>query len=223
MSILQWTRTNYFTYFTDGGSGNTHRTTKQVWTFQYPGDGLTYNIWVSGPNPQPGQQGRHNAFAKKHLLTWHGGKAQKDGDDLAGKLGRLHEKRRVENFDEYVAHRKEVHSQLKEQDKYPIDALGGQSMNGMKITDESTLSVVICDWISPEKLKYSFAKAIGAQNPVTNTTYQHVVVTFGDNNCVLRHNFKTNQTEKVNQITITFYCETRYHSEIKAHVVHCEA
>jgi hypothetical protein len=217
MSRFQWTRTDYFTYFTDGNTNTTHRTADQVWTFQYLGDKRTYNIWVSGTNPQ---NGHYNAFAKKHLLTWKGGKAK----DVETKLANLHESRRVEDFDGYVAHRKKVHSQLSPvgQGQYPIQALGGQGMNAYSTTEDSTLSVVICDLIEPKKLKFAFAKAISALDPVVaGTAYPHVVVNFGDNNCVRRHDFMSNETEETNQITITFYCEARTHTTTTVHVVHC--
>ncbi|UFN47005.1 hypothetical protein LPC08_13305 [Roseomonas sp. OT10] len=214
---MSWTRTDYFTYFTDGNTGTTHRAGDQVWNFRYPGDRRDYSIWVSGTNPQ---NGNHNAFAKKHLLTVKGGKS----GDLEEKLADIHSNRRLEDIDGYNAKRAKQHSRmsLAGQAQYPTMALGGQAMNTYALGDTtSTLSVVVCDLIPPDKLRYAFAKALSAANLQAGQATQHIVVRFGDYACVKRHDFMSNETTDGNTITVTAYCTAINAHGVTAHIVHC--
>lgn len=215
---LSWTRTDYFTYFTDENTQTSHRAGDQVWNFTYPGDRRQYTIWISGNNPQ---NGMHNAFAKKHLLTVNGGKSE----GLETKLATLHEKRQTQEIDEYNALRAKKASKFTgaNQQKFPIKALGGQGIDAMatSVDHTSKLSVVVCDLIEPKKLKYAFAKALSTANLVANQATHHIVVNFGDNQCVRRHDFATNETTETNQITISAYCVAESQFAVTAHIVHC--
>ncbi len=215
---MSWSRNDYFTYFTDGNTQTSHRAGDQVWNVKYPGDGRRYEIWTSGINPQ---NNMHNAFAKKHLLTVNGGKS----DDIETKLATLHEKRQTQEIDEYNALRAKKASKFTaaSQLQFPIKALGGQGIDAMatSVDHTSKLSVVVCDLIEPQKLKYAFAKALSKANMVANQATHHIVVSFGDNQCVRRHDFSTNKTTETNQITVSAYCVMVTHSDVIAHIVHC--
>lgn len=81
------TRTDFFIYTQDG-----HRTAEQVWNVET--GGKTVSIYIQGDVTGvgfPTITATH--FAKKHLLSFAGGKAEKAGTDIIGKMQRIATKR----------------------------------------------------------------------------------------------------------------------------------
>jgi hypothetical protein len=215
---LTFTRTDYFTYFTDGVSGTTHRASDQVWNVSM--DGTAWIIHVAGPNPQ---NGRYNSFAKRHLLTFRGGKAEAGGESVDDKLSRLHENRMWENIDGYTAQRHKRRAKLSpaNQANYEPGALGPKG-------ESSPLTAVLCDDLSPTQLRMAFAAAmVRARMPPTGTPWvagqqkKNVLVKFSVP-CVLQHDYLENQSDKVKEIKVTVYCQSVAGNTITVHVVHLD-
>ena len=245
------TRTEYFTYITDGGTEIAFRAKDQVWNCTC--SGIAYSIHVSGPNVQPAFLGQYNAFAKKHLLTMAGGKAAssglsnfntvaeglREGDKVKptdakgfdrtvlGKLSGIHTKRQHgEMYDSYAA-RQDKHDSmsLASQAQYQVEALGGRAQD-----DIVPLTMVLCDMLAPVELKEAFAKAIvaerkrvGGAGPNTALTGPngHGVPVIFGTDCVYQHDSRTNSFNRGSRIRVTIYLHTVTPNSVVAHVVHC--
>ena len=212
------TKNKYFTYMSDGNTDAMHRSAVQVWNINHAG--AAYSIYTGGTNPQ---NGRYNAFCKKHLLTYAGGNAaargdEEPGDGIARKMSKIHSNRQFENIDEYTAGRKEKQQALDvgNQADYEINALGAKDEN-------SPNTVVLCDDLTPEQLKRAFLSAILKANDAAQWVTgqaRHVVVGFSKE-CVLSHDYMTNGITRKKKIRVTAYCEQWGFNDRKFHIVHC--
>lgn len=146
----------YFEYLTGmkDGEAYAHRASVQSWEVNYLKKPFT--IIVQGPLPD----GQYNAFAKKHLMTTTGG--AHDGSP-EGKLTSISVKRRN---DIIAFSRQDRQDKLdwmtenapKNAAKYNAqDAFGA---NG--IGNNTPLTMIHCDAVTPAKLKEAFAQAIDA-------------------------------------------------------------
>lgn len=82
-----FSRTEYFSYTPDG-----HRETQQVWNVSTGGKIIA--IYIQGSVAGLGFPSiTETHFAKKHLLSFKGGKASKAGQDITAKMQRIADKR----------------------------------------------------------------------------------------------------------------------------------
>ena len=137
---VQVVRTNYFTYSQDSVP---HRDTQQVWNVTGVG-----SVWVQGNLPTDfGSQKVTTYFAKKHLITFEGGKQSKTTPKGTPELkaARVSMKRTKGTLSNGDQKRKKK----KIGDKY-----------GAQLTDANT--VLICDTLVGDELKKLFAEACKA-------------------------------------------------------------
>jgi hypothetical protein len=144
----------YFTY--TGG----HRDPVQVWNVAVPGgDGKTSNtleIYVQGDLTGKGFAFNSTAFAKKHLLTFKGGKAAGKSEAITGKMGRILTKRSFAGVS---------NSQRKDPSKITDSALRTKTeaiIAKYSPTKAPANTYIICDDMTADDLKQRFAKALVA-------------------------------------------------------------
>ncbi|HTZ71632.1 MAG TPA: hypothetical protein VMB71_13335 [Acetobacteraceae bacterium] len=164
-------------YFTYTGS---HRDPQQIWNV----DGIT--IQVQGTTPSECHAtAKATFFAKKHLLTFTGGK-QKSAGDKGAKI---------------LAHRTTGDKPA----KYGNTVLRG---------DDAASSCVVCDDMTPEALKKAFADALkgvtGKKKIATVTFATDCVVTYGNAGETSRSN--TFQVQFWVNSTKTNYVLIHYHT-----------
>jgi len=245
--VVTVTRTDYFTYITDGNDEVTFRAKDQVWNVRVAG--IDYTIHVAGPNAQPAFAGQYNAFAKKHLLTLAGGKADgqygtaldqvksgnsreiKKGQTLfdrtvTGKLSKIHGQRQHGDMYDYYRARQDRHDELEasSQAQYQVKALGGRTQD-----QTVPLTMVLCDLVAPEELKAAFATAIAVERKRTGAmagvamtgANNHGVPVLFDVDCVFQHDDVRNTFKRGDCIKVTIYLERCTPDSVVAHVVHC--
>ena len=147
-----FTRTDFFTYTTGG-----HRDPTQVWTVTVSGE--SYEIYIQGDVTSVGFPSiTETHFAKKHLLSFTGGKAATAGTDIIGKMQRIADKRARAGL---------TNSQKKDPTKIPDS---DKTAYWQKITGKYAGSVtkkntfIKVDAMTPDDLKKVIAEALVAGN-----------------------------------------------------------
>ncbi len=144
-------RTNYFAE--TGG----HRDPVQVWAVKV--DGVDLTIHIQGPIPselrkKAGGTG-YTYFAKKHILTFKGGKRALAGGSELEKMQAIYDKRVAAGR----AHTKLKKTKFKysptKDETHWMDGYGGTSLKDVKIN-----TYVCCDLLSPEELKQAFGEGL---------------------------------------------------------------
>jgi hypothetical protein len=153
MSVL---RNGYFTY-SPGADPRAHRDPQQVWNIHHEGE--DYQIWVQGDLTGTGFTYKMTFFAKKHLLTFRGGKAAAKGETPESKMARILTKR---NF-------RPTTRQKKGKDPFVGDLL--RITNKYSQTPAKNANAMInCDAITDSELKLLILTAlIGPEGPTTGS------------------------------------------------------
>lgn len=137
---MQVVRTDYFTYSKDA-SATLHRDSAQVWNVHPVG-----TVWVQGNLPTTFGPGLKTFFAKKHLITFEGGKQSKGSKGTPElKAASVSMKRTKGSLGSSAQKKKK-------------SAIGPKY--GTTLTDTNT--VLICDYLVGTELKKIFADACKA-------------------------------------------------------------
>lgn len=211
---------DYFTYFFDGNTEGCHRSGTQVKSVSY--GGFTYDIYLAG-NYTEGGINKYNAFAKKHLITFRGGKSHAQGGRKADPrhkaeqiLGSRFNNTTLTNYN----NKRNNYRATLEQDnqgQYPVRALGGA------VTKKNT--VVICDYIDPNEMWEAFARGLHAKKPWQTGQSKTITVDFNlrvtsKDYCVISSNASGIIDEEGTAIRVTAYCANAVGKSATCHIVH---
>lgn len=215
-----------FTSFYDGQTLGTHRSAEQVRNVTV--GRVTYVVHLSGTFDD-GTGPRHNAFAKKHLITFKGGHAYEAalgsgggrGTDPRAKAERILGARfNRATLDTYNARRATRQAALSAPNRgqYPANALGGA------VTKRNT--VVVCDYVDPDEMWSAFARGM-AEKRWRSGQAQAIKVDFqirktSKDYCIISSDASGQVSEEGTSMRVLAHCTSATGNTVEAHVVHFE-
>lgn len=213
---------DYFTYFFDGNTAGCHREAEQVKSVTK--GKFTYHIHLSGQY-NDGTTTKHNSFAKKHLITFKGGKGHEKGGRSADPdhkaQGILAHRFNKKTVNAYNLEREAKFNALSAdgQGKYAKVALGGA------VTKRNT--VVICDYLDPAELWDAFARGLHEKSPWRAGDKKAILVDFklrktSKDYCILSRDASGLVTQEGTAMHVLAHCTEISGKNLTCHIVHFE-